>query len=799
MASFTAKTQDPQTNFLRSQRGVVDNSASQAVNTLGTSYLEHKKDQGLSEARSATERLQKEFLSQGETSGGGGGGGGESVVTQYAEKGGDPASVSALQQFNTKIERLKQVSQATGGAAQYQQRAEALLKSQINRMPGLSAEFRQIASGILGTGGALVKEKIAQQKEQRETAKAQLKEFNEDAKSLGLMPHEVQTKSGQIKYMRRAAMRSKIMNLEQMNKLNEAKTKNAIFDPKYMVSAQESTHQTNLTNIQEQRMKRKENLIDPDVVKRTKLDAVPAYSQRNRQTVSRLLLANFSRLGGEGDSIPSNWASTLDPDQRKHIKAQIQAAMDQEKEAMATDGSMEGMDSTEYSRISEVRLASFKQALTALDSEQDWKDMENHNRIQNMKIDNKIKDSNPMGVILNSWARNRLPIPAQQAEKLMAHNLTLLDDQNFLNGILPRYNQKGESKGVNKEALDPEQLDKLTADHTFAFITKLSADAMDSDDPEIRKHIGETWKNIADIYNPASDVVMKKGALDSLVDVMADPTNVQMLQQIIKAEPVVRASLVKTMQRHNTSLIASASNKARIFLHQGLVKEKFLGGIITKETKGSAFIEPVLSNNVLSFKLADGVDGNIPEIRSAMGVLDGIARDANKSMMGLKNFGVDEQKAFETMLQGSIWSKDSKSKPKKDRLTSHVRETEKFTAKAFWDHKQFTNGYGTKAKSKDEVITEEEARRRFDKRIQKDVARVEKFVPEGTPPGIKEALASLSFNAGTGWMKAGLGKAVKNKDWEDAKKRFLQYNKAGGKVSKGLVARREAEAEWFDG
>ena len=132
------------------------------------------------------------------------------------------------------------------------------------------------------------------------------------------------------------------------------------------------------------------------------------------------------------------------------------------------------------------------------------------------------------------------------------------------------------------------------------------------------------------------------------------------------------------------------------------------------------------------------------------------------------------------------------------RLERFVLNTEDYSEFPYWDHKQWTNGYGTKAKSPREQITVEESMKRFKKHLHSNYIRVKKFTPEGTPDGIVDALASLSYNTGYKWMSSGLGKKIKKKDWAGAKGRFMQYNKASGKVNDGLVRRRSAEAAWFD-
>ena len=125
-----------------------------------------------------------------------------------------------------------------------------------------------------------------------------------------------------------------------------------------------------------------------------------------------------------------------------------------------------------------------------------------------------------------------------------------------------------------------------------------------------------------------------------------------------------------------------------------------------------------------------------------------------------------------------------------------IKSFEGFTPKAQWDYAQFSNGYGTKALYAGEAITPDEAERRFAEEIAAARAIVEKHAP-GWDEGTKAALTSLTFNAGTRWISSGLGEAVRNKDIEAVKERFLQYTKAGGEVLPGLVRRRLAEFDWI--
>jgi lysozyme len=130
-------------------------------------------------------------------------------------------------------------------------------------------------------------------------------------------------------------------------------------------------------------------------------------------------------------------------------------------------------------------------------------------------------------------------------------------------------------------------------------------------------------------------------------------------------------------------------------------------------------------------------------------------------------------------------------------LVTAVKGFEGFTPKAQWDYKQHSNGYGTKAQSPNETIDQPTADARLTSELGKAQASVDSFAP-GLPEGARKALTSLTYNAGPGWMKAGLGDAVKSGDMDKAQSLLLQYNKAGGKEEPGLTARRQQEASWFD-
>jgi len=135
-----------------------------------------------------------------------------------------------------------------------------------------------------------------------------------------------------------------------------------------------------------------------------------------------------------------------------------------------------------------------------------------------------------------------------------------------------------------------------------------------------------------------------------------------------------------------------------------------------------------------------------------------------------------------------------------DNLVNYVKKKEGFRAKAFWDHKQWSIGYGTKANSEDEVITEQEADSRLRDRLKKDVDFVDNFAKKNKydwNQGQKDALTSFVYNLGTGSLKTLTDDGRRSN--EQIGQKILEYNKASNVVNAGLVARRNEESVMFAG
>lgn len=130
------------------------------------------------------------------------------------------------------------------------------------------------------------------------------------------------------------------------------------------------------------------------------------------------------------------------------------------------------------------------------------------------------------------------------------------------------------------------------------------------------------------------------------------------------------------------------------------------------------------------------------------------------------------------------------------KLLDAVIGFEGFTPVAQWDYRQWTNGYGTKAHFPHEPITKATALLRLTIELESAQAAVEHFKPQ-LPDGVRMALTDLTYNAGTGWMHAGLGQAVTAGDTDEIKTHLLQYDMAGGHINSGLLERRKTEVSWI--
>lgn len=78
--------------------------------------------------------------------------------------------------------------------------------------------------------------------------------------------------------------------------------------------------------------------------------------------------------------------------------------------------------------------------------------------------------------------------------------------------------------------------------------------------------------------------------------------------------------------------------------------------------------------------------------------------------------------------------------------------------------------------------------------LRRFVAGVSRYCPSGLNQGRLDALVSFAFNVGLGTLQRSTLRQKHNRgDYDGAAEEFLKFTKAGGKVLKGLVNRRNDE------
>lgn len=127
-----------------------------------------------------------------------------------------------------------------------------------------------------------------------------------------------------------------------------------------------------------------------------------------------------------------------------------------------------------------------------------------------------------------------------------------------------------------------------------------------------------------------------------------------------------------------------------------------------------------------------------------------------------------------------------------------IASFEGFRSKPYDDFGQLSIGYGTKATSKNQTMTEEQARKELAKQVMEArtivLKAAEKHGYDWSDNQI-DALTSFTYNLGQGNLNQLLEGGTRGD--EEISEMILEYNKADGRVLGGLTKRRKAEADLF--
>lgn len=114
----------------------------------------------------------------------------------------------------------------------------------------------------------------------------------------------------------------------------------------------------------------------------------------------------------------------------------------------------------------------------------------------------------------------------------------------------------------------------------------------------------------------------------------------------------------------------------------------------------------------------------------------------------------------------------------------------------------WTIGYGSTGPDirRGTIWTKEQADKRFAEHVAEFAAGVRKMIGNApTTDNQFSAMTSLAYNIGLGaFQKSSVLRKHRAGDYEGAARSFLLWNKAGGRVMRGLTRRRLAEADLYD-
>lgn len=133
-------------------------------------------------------------------------------------------------------------------------------------------------------------------------------------------------------------------------------------------------------------------------------------------------------------------------------------------------------------------------------------------------------------------------------------------------------------------------------------------------------------------------------------------------------------------------------------------------------------------------------------------------------------------------------------------LAEFVANWEGFRAKAYrCPAGVWTIGYGTtEGVHREDTITHAEALDRLAQHLEGDARTVDRLVKVPLQSHERDALISFIYNVGrTAFRNSTLLRLLNGENYEGVAAQFPRWNMAGGRVSKGLVKRRNAERNLF--
>jgi lysozyme len=129
-----------------------------------------------------------------------------------------------------------------------------------------------------------------------------------------------------------------------------------------------------------------------------------------------------------------------------------------------------------------------------------------------------------------------------------------------------------------------------------------------------------------------------------------------------------------------------------------------------------------------------------------------------------------------------------------------IKGFEGFNPKAYWDVKGHSVGYGSFGVPAGTTVTQEQATAMLQDAVSKNDAAIARNIKVPLNQNQHDALSSFTYNLGPGVLNnSTIAKRLNAGDYTGAADAMLMYNRAGGKINDGLVARRNKERSIFMG
>ena len=220
----------------------------------------------------------------------------------------------------------------------------------------------------------------------------------------------------------------------------------------------------------------------------------------------------------------------------------------------------------------------------------------------------------------------------------------------------------------------------------------------------------------------------------------------------------------------------------------------------SSSASGSNTVSGGNSNSASNSNVASVSGGNSSSASGSNAVSGGNSNSASSSNVASVSGGNSSSASGSNTVSGS----NSDSNPQdrqKEYNVDLIKRFEGFSAHAYPDGPdRYSIGYGTRANSPDEVITQEEAERRLRKHVEEYVLPgIKNIIGEERWNQLdynqKSALVSLAYNLGVGGATPILNLVKEGRIQEAAQEMKEYVRDSNGQVLPGLVSRRNEEAK----